>query len=169
MFALLCHQFLRVTSRTPSFKTTLLYVVIYIHCFYSFMLLSLEAYFLVLLALFIRLVKMIILHDSRQNYTRKVTKRKYSNAWKTWVPTELHTSTELSTQHRNDLRCSAATRTKWHLKHSRLKNIDTALYFRIMKWKVLMLVQLQWWKHPVRWEEWCVCKDLECGIMVCCK
>lgn len=80
MFALLRHQFPRVTSRTPSFKTTLLYVVIYIHCFYSFMLVLLEAYFLLLVALIIRLVKMIILHDSRQNYARKVTKRKYGNA-----------------------------------------------------------------------------------------
>ena len=57
-----------------------MYVIIYIHCCYNFMLVSLEAYFLVLLALFIRLVKMIILHDSRQNYTRKLTKRKYGNA-----------------------------------------------------------------------------------------
>jgi len=80
MLALLWHQFPRVTSHTPNFKTTLLYVVIYIHCFYNFMLASLEAYFLVLLPLVIRLVKMIILHDGRQNYARKVTKRKYGNA-----------------------------------------------------------------------------------------
>jgi len=69
----------------------------------------LEAYFLVQVALVIGLVKMIILHDSRQNYTRKVTKRRYGNAWKTWVPTEVHTSTQFCTQHRNDLHYSAAT------------------------------------------------------------
>jgi len=78
-----------------------------------------------------------------KNYTRKVTKGKYGNGSKTWVPTEIHTSSEFCTQHRNDLHYSAVTRTKWHLKHSGLGNIDTALYFRIVKWKVLMLVQLQ--------------------------
>jgi hypothetical protein len=51
---------------------------------------------------------------------------------------------EFCTQHRNDLHYSAATWTKWYLKPSGHKNIDTALYLRIFKWKVLMLVQLQW-------------------------
>ena len=58
---------------------------------------------------------------STQKYTNKLAKRRYSNAWKTHVLTEVSTSTEFCTQYRKNHDYSALVRTKRNLEQSELE------------------------------------------------